>query len=58
MVFSPSRGGYTLRSVADYKCGGLPAESVVTDESFEVVTKFYYLGDMITACGGVEESIG
>ena len=35
---------------------GLPAESVVSNESVEVVYKFCYLGYMISA-GGFEESI-
>ena len=52
-----------LRFVPDCKCKkctgdirqlvGLSAES----ESLEVVNKFDYLGDMISAAGGVEESI-
>ena len=36
---------------------GLPAESVVkSNESLEVVNKFFYLGD-ISPAGGVAESI-
>ena len=58
----------SMRSVCDCKCRictgeirsveGLPAESVViSNESLEVVNKFCYFGDMISAGGGVEESI-
>ena len=57
-----------LRSVPDYKCKkctyeikpleGLPAEYVVvSNESLEVVIKFFYLGDTINAGGDFEESI-
>ena len=57
-----------LRYVPDYKCTnctgkirplvGLPAESVVVNnESLEIVNKFCYLGDTISAVAGVEESI-
>ena len=57
-----------LRYVPDYKCRectgeirsleGLPAESVVTsNKSLEIVNKFCYLGDMISAAGGVGESM-
>ena len=35
---------------------GVPAESA-RNESLEVVNKFCYLGDVISAAGGVEESI-
>ena len=57
-----------LRSVADYKCrkctgevrphDGQPEESVVIrNDSLEEVNKFCYLGDVISAGGGIEESI-
>ena len=57
-----------LRSVPVYKCmkctgeirplEGLPEEYVaVSNESLEVVNKFCCLGDIISAAGGVEQSI-
>ena len=57
-----------LWSVAEYKCRkctfeirpleGLPAVSVViSNESLEIVKKFCYLDDIISAAGVVEESI-
>ena len=57
-----------LKSFPDYKCRKytgeirtlhrLPAESLVSNnKTLEVGNKFCYLGDMINAPGGVEESI-
>ena len=57
----------SLGSVADFRCrrykgddrplDGRPVESIVVGgKSFEVVDKFCYLGDVIGAGGGAEES--